>query len=210
MALRHCILISWSGLSSGGPATTSITVHRRFDCIALYCLPAAVAHLLPSVQQPVSLLPQPGALGPSAAAARAAQVLQGQDGQDTLQQGSTAAAAADAAELQAISMAAAVLEELLTDAWADEEVISAFNGHNEHSAQSQSLLQSSAQPSSSQAQQRENGSSTQDDGAEQAVNAVLNQKDFQAFAEYVLDNAMLGTLQEGGVAGTEDAAEDES
>lgn len=95
-------------------------------------------------------------------------------------------------------MAAAVLEELLTDAWADEEVISAFNDHNEHSV-----------PSSAQVQQQETGSSTRADRAEQAANAVLNQQDFQAFAEYVLDNAMLGTLQEGGMAGA-DAAEDES
>ena len=168
----------------------------------LLCWPA-VAHLLPTVPQPVSLLPAPGALGPSAAvapAAAAAAAAQQQQFQDETQDDAAApvdeAAAADAAEQQALRMAGAVLEQLLTEAWADEDMISAF-----HSSSSEPAAE--ACKDDSQQQQTGSGRSLGHSAAnaarpsQGASASKLGDQNVQAFAEYVLDNALLGTLQEG-------------
>jgi hypothetical protein len=146
-------------------------------------------------------------LGPSAAAARAAQQQQQQEHDpDSLQQDDSEASAATAAagagggaaRFQAIRAAGAVLEELLTDAWADEDVISAFD-----------KLQPAAVPtyvrlSKTPPQQQQQQPAGQGPGAgaqrQAPVEAALRDQNFQSFAEYVLDNALLGSLQEGGVA----------
>lgn len=91
-----------------------------------------------------------------------------------------------------------MLEGLLTDAWADEDVISAFD-----------KLQPAAVPtyvrlSKTPPQQQQQQPAGQGPGAgaqrQAPVEAALRDQNFQAFAEYVLDNALLGSLQEGGVA----------
>lgn len=161
-------------------------------CASLCIL--AVAHLLPSVQQPVSLLPpHPGVLGPSAAAAKAAHVkstqqlnlpqpsadaqqAKRQDSSDQLSSSSRASSSPASTLLQqqkALCMAGAVLEQVLADTWADEDVISAF------STSTSSCVGGS---SSSNPQQE-----------------TLQSPEFHAFAEFVLNSAVLGTLLEGGV-----------
>jgi hypothetical protein len=108
----------------------------------------------------------------------------------------TAAAGAggSAAKFQAIRAAGAVLEELLTDAWADEDVISAFD--KLQPAAVPTYVRLSKTPPQQQ-QQPGQGSGVQHQAP---VEAALRDENFQAFAEYVLDNALLGSLQEGGVA----------
>lgn len=177
---------------------------------------AAVAHLLPSVQQPVSLLPPPGALGPSAAAARAARAAQqqqqqldaDQEGEQDPQAAAAAAPPPGRAQSQAVRMAGAVLEEVLTDAWAEEDVISAFERLQPAPVPMYTQVCKQAGPQAPQHQLQAHCTGQQLVQAGEPVSvpqqvdvhAALQQQDFHAFAEYVLDNALLGTLQEGGVA----------
>lgn len=154
---------------------------------------AAVAHLLPTVQQPVSLLPPPGALGPSAAAARAALAAQQEQEQkqeqeqeqepEAGQEEEQVGAAPGSAQLQAIPLAGAVLEALLTDAWGDEDVISAFDRLRPPPPAFSQLC--NKQPAEQQI-------------ACDVQCGVAEQQQHQ-FAEYVLSSALLGALQEGGV-----------
>jgi hypothetical protein len=123
-----------------------------------------------------------------------------------------AAASPGSAQSQAISVAGAVLEELLTDAWADEDVISAFE--RLQPAPVPTYTQLCKQTVHQVAQLQAHGAGQQLVQADEPVtvpkqvdaHAALQQQEFHAFAEYVLDNALLGTLQEGGMA--EEAAAD--
>lgn len=192
-----------------------------------------MAHLLPVPEQlPVSLLPPPGALGPSAAAARAAQAEQerqqqqppdeeaSQAGNDEQQHDPAAAAAGSAGsvgQLQAVSLAGAVLEELLTDVWADEDVISAFDRLqpapgptavqlSKPSHHQQQQVGTLLGPGGNAAQVQHQALADEDQQQRPAVEAALRDQGFHAFAEYVLDNALLGSLQEGGIAAAAGAA----
>lgn len=128
------------------------------------------------------------------------------------------------AQVRAVEQAGAVLEELLTDIWADEDVISAFDRLQPAALPTYAQLrelstqqeqQQQLWPQQHQADEHlqetaqrqpavQSGVSAGQQGATGGTSIGLPQ--FHAFAEYVLDNALLGTLQEGGVAG---AAEDD-
>jgi hypothetical protein len=132
-----------------------------------------------------------------------------QDGEQDPQV-AAAAAVPGSAQSQAISMAGAVLEELLTDAWADEDVISAFERLQPAPVPTYMQLCKQTVPQVAQHQLQAHGAGHQLVQADKQVSAPQQvdastyvhapQQDFHAFAEYVLDNALLGTLQEGGVA----------
>jgi hypothetical protein len=129
------------------------------------------------------------------------------------------------AQVRAVAQAGAVLEELLTDVWAGEDIISAFDRLQPAAMPTYAQLreQSTRQEQQQQPpwlQQHQADEQLQDSAQRQpaaqsglaagpqgaTVGASMDPQQFHAFAEYVLDNALLGTLQEGGVAG---AAEDD-
>jgi hypothetical protein len=141
------------------------------------------------------------------------------------------------AQVRAVVQAGAVLEELLTDVWADEDVISAFDRLqpaavptyaqlSEQSAQQGQQQQQQLWQQQQQQQHKAGGQQQHKAGGQDTlqlqpahsrvaadpqgvkVGAAVGTQQFHAFAEYVLDNALLGTLQEGRVAGT--AADDEA
>lgn len=189
--------VDWGSDAARQPTCVTGTVSA---CGAAAAADAAVAHLLPSVQQPVSLLPPPGALGPSAAAARAALAAQLEQQQEQEQeqgpeagqeeQQAAQGAAPGSAQLQAVPLAGAVLEALLTDAWGDEDVISAFERLQPPPPAYSQLC--NKQPAERVAQQQQFVCDVQCGVAER-------QQQQHQFAEYVLNNALLGAFQEGGV-----------
>jgi hypothetical protein len=160
-------------------------------------------------------------MGTSAAAAAAAAnaAATAEDGSGAAAAPSSTANASFGVHVQAagLSAAAAVLEGLLADAWADGEVAAAFEDLEpapvltfaelrQQQVDSDSLQQQGmtaarqlAEEDTGEAQvQAANGiAAGQAEGAAAAAAEVLQQPEFQAFADFVLESAVVGILQEG-------------
>lgn len=167
----------------------------------------AVLQLLPMVDQPVGLQLPPGSMGPSAAAAKA---IAAQAANSELPVNIDKAASDG---LQSSLLAAgAVVQQMLREVWMDDGVQVSLANISEPTTPSVSQLLGQRDVG----QCREQHSATTDDGVVQqgdsvalsdasashteapegSIPAVLQQQSFHAFADYVLDSAILGIMQE--------------
>lgn len=183
----------------------------------------AVAHLLPAVENPVSLLVPPGSMGISAASAKAAAAAAAAEAGELSWDGSNYSRPAPPAATTPLAAAAAVLQDIVGEVWADVDVTAALEriepaptipatqlgivsvgrdtclpgfvdgdgvGRRSHSDESAHQRQATPQT------QDDVEAEAAGDGGKVAVDDILKQPAFNAFAEYVLDSAIVGILQE--------------